>query len=173
MLELGNARRTVALAASAIALAGGATVGLGVAAAYADGDCGASWNNVGSPANMYLTDGITYVGQVEQQYQNCGGGVVNARSHFQWAGSFQNSHPGDEVDVWEYSPYSNDTGSQWYYTYSKDAYSYPVEIHQANPDNWQARAALNGCGDYAQGTYWAYRTGTPLGGEQTGYCPDV
>ncbi|GHE12601.1 hypothetical protein [Streptomyces alanosinicus] len=175
MLKFAKTRGAVAMAVASLALAGGTTLAT-AGAAHADGDCGATWYDVGEPGSLYMQrsdGGYIYVGEVEQQYQSCGGGVVNARGHFQWASAFQSAYPGKWINVWQYSPYSNDSGSEWYQTYTKDAYSYPVEIHHASPDAWQAEATLNGCGSYAKGTYWYYGTGTPWGNWYPGNCPNV
>ncbi|MFD7534739.1 hypothetical protein [Streptomyces sp. NPDC059819] len=158
---------------SAAVVASTAFAGLLIApAAHADGDCGAAWHDVGSPGNLKVNSKQTYVGQVEQQYQSCGGGVTNVRAHFQWDGNFQRNYPGAVVHVDVFSPYYKRAGDQWYSTATKDAYSSPgIEIHHASPDRWEAEANMNACPlSGAESTYWDYATGTPLSAPMEGWC---
>ncbi|GAB2713218.1 hypothetical protein [Kitasatospora kifunensis] len=173
-------RKTIAIAATAAALCG---IGIAAPAANADvrpmADCGAPWNNVGSPGNLYGFG--YYAGQVEQQYQVCGGGVVNARGHFQWSADFQTRFPGTWVQV--------GTGSHYYgpdfpfttdNTTDKDVSSPGFEVHNAKPDQWWAFATLtstpNGCtspSDWdgtARGTDWLYANGTSVEAPDNASC---
>jgi hypothetical protein len=166
-------RLTVTMAAGLTLVAAGLVGTAGTA--HADGDCGAAWNNVGSPANLYHYDNTisqyAYAGQVEQEYQNCGGGVVNARAHFQWSSWFQYEYSNSAVEVRIYATNSSDQGAEEGLTNRKDVYSDAVEIHHATPDAWQAQASLYGCNPgYAAGTYWYYGTGSDWGTPSTGYC---
>ncbi|MFD7828158.1 hypothetical protein [Kitasatospora sp. NPDC059803] len=158
-------RKTIAAAVIA-----GATAlsGLAIApTAHADGDCGAPWNNVGSPGNLYINSYRTYVGQVEQQYQHCSSTVTNVRAHFQWSGTFQQTNAGATIHVSVFSPYYGQAGDQYLDTNTKDVYSWPgIEIHHANPDRWEAQAILVPCrlvNSAAESTYWDYGTGSPYG----------
>ncbi|MFE0459460.1 hypothetical protein ACFW1A_09390 [Kitasatospora sp. NPDC058965] len=160
-------------ALSAVVVAGTALAGMTVAPlAHADGDCGAAWHDVGSPANLRINSKQTYVGQVEQQYQSCGGGITNVRAHFQWAGSFQQNYSGWVVHVSVFSPYYQRAGDQWYSEATKDAYSSPgIEIHHASPDAWTADATLTPCPlSGAVSTYWYYGAGTSWAAPNDGWC---
>ncbi|MFE9559403.1 hypothetical protein ACFYOD_39015 [Streptomyces sp. NPDC006703] len=164
---------TVAVAA-AIAAAGFVAPAANASVRPFDG-CGAAWNDVGSPGNLYAFADHEYVGQVEQQYQVCGGGVVNARGHFQWSGTFQARYSGFMVTVEIDSHHYGPTGgpSTMDSEDSKNIYSPAFEIHHANPDQWWAQASLEGaaCGEpIARGTDWLYATGSPMAGPVEGHC---
>ncbi|MER5664683.1 hypothetical protein [Streptomyces mirabilis] len=120
--------------------------------------------NIGLPGNVYY--GGEYAGQVEQQYNTCNG---QASAHWQWAGGFQNSHPGAWVDVNIISYYSAVYGYGGGYTYTKDVPTGTVDIHSANPDAWHARAIVNGCGSWALGTEHWYG-GQDWDGPHSGGC---
>lgn len=182
-MQLGINKRAIAMAAATLAVAGSATIGIAGtadAAVRPMADCGATWNDVGAPGNLYgygfYYGTWTYAGQVEQQYQNCGGGVVNARAHFQWSSGFQSQFAGTmvQVDI-ESGSYGPTTGSSVMdSTVDKNVNSPGFEIHNAKPDHWAAEAQLvgttYGCSPVARGTDWYYGTGTPQHAPVTGYC---
>ncbi|WP_055588607.1 hypothetical protein [Peterkaempfera griseoplana] len=166
MLRLRTAHRSVAMTTAALALAGGATIGLGGAtgaqAAVRPATC--TWINIGTPGN-YTLNGV-YAGQVEQQYNGCG----TARAHWQWSTAYRTAHPNARVTVSVESwtvPVVSDTPRTQYASASADAYSYGADIHSANPDEWFADAAVIGddgatCRYSAGGSVHAYANGSEI-----------
>jgi hypothetical protein len=125
------------------------------------------WINIGNPGNFYYYG--EYAGQVEQIYNTCDGTV---KAHWQWAGGFQQSHPGAQVviDAATYNTYNSGVG----YTWSKDVYSSGQNIHDGNPDNWYVDAFVTynggGCGPTAQGDWHVYANGGTFGSPLLGGC---
>ncbi|MFF4490054.1 hypothetical protein ACFY0F_26800 [Streptomyces sp. NPDC001544] len=145
----------------AIAAAVGLTATLGVGAAstaHATTSCGVI--DIGLPGNLRMYG--EYAGQVEQQYNTCTG---RAWAHWQWADQFQRDHSGMQVAV---GIYGWDSYPRWAWgdTGSKNIYSPSVDIHEVNPDTWQAQ--VNGTCD-AWGSWHAYADGRNWG-ESPGNC---
>ncbi|WP_034086708.1 hypothetical protein [Streptacidiphilus albus] len=166
MLKIRNIRLTVALTATALA-ATGISLGTAGTAQAAAADC--SVINIGSPGTIY--SGTTEVGQVEQQYEVCGG-VDYARAHYQWASGFASKNPNQYVNVFvDSSNYSQQGEGGGYASGSPDVWTNWVNIHSASPDTWQASANtfLGGGNCYAYGSWHAYANGANSGNSD-GHC---
>lgn len=104
MLKLGTARRTIAMAAATLAVAGGTIIDVGGVAHAAPASC--TIIDIGAPGNIYV--GGEYAGQVEQQYDSCG----SARAHFQYSYSYWVNHRNDPLPSnWSANPASGRKGS--------------------------------------------------------------
>lgn len=160
MLKSRNMRRTIAMAATSLAIAGGTAVGTAGTANAAAASC--SIILIGSPGNVYV--GSTYAGQVEQEYDNCG----NAAAHFQWSGNF---YPNGSATATVNIRSTNGTGSigesvNIPVSWGKDITTPFVPIHSATQDTWYASVSVNG-GPCAAGSFHDYATG---GNSAPAYC---
>lgn len=170
MLKIGTARRAIAMAAAALAIAGGTIIDVGGAADAAPANC--TIINIGAPGSIYV--GSEYAGQVEQQYDSCG----NARAHFQYSYSYWVNHRGDpSPSNWSANPClmpqgfatppCNNTDT---ITGPQDAYTDWVPIHDSTPDTWQATVNIPLACRVAYGSWHAYANGANWGNSDAGPC---
>lgn len=170
MLKLGTARRTTAMAAAALAVAGGTVVGVGGAADAAPATC--TVINIGAPGNIYV--GGEYAGQVEQQYNSCG----SARAHFQYSYGYWVNHRNDPLPSnWSANPCLEPQGfATPPCNYSEtilgpqDVTTDWVSIHNSTPDTWQAVVYISLACGAADGSWHAYANGANWGNSNAGPC---
>ena len=168
MPKIRNMRRTIALTAAALA-ATGISLGTAGTAHAAAADC--TVINIGSPGTLTISYNNQEIGQVEQQYQVCGG-VDETRAHYQWASVFENGNPNAEVYVAAYGSGGGINSSyDAYASQGQNVYSNWVDIHSSNPDTWQASVTLmtdSNC--EATGSWHAYANGGNSGGSGNVPC---
>ncbi|MEU2718088.1 hypothetical protein [Streptomyces sp. NPDC007205] len=127
--------------------------------------------DIGLPAK--ITVGNVYVGEVEQQYDNC----HNVRVHFQWSSAYRAAHPNAQVDGtpfgwnhstnfggWQTARQSQDYWSPWTWIYhnNEDTWRADAQIYtDANPVTW--------CG-IAWGDWHRYTDGAEFGGVSDANC---
>ncbi|MGW0767652.1 hypothetical protein [Streptomyces sp. NPDC002676] len=125
--------------------------------------------NIGLPGNITINN--EYVGQVEQQYDNC----HNVRVHWQWSSGYRAKHPSAQVlagpfgwngtvgwGLWQYANQSQDYYSPWTYIYTN------------GENTWRARAEVaadNGvyCAP-GLGDWHRYSDGAEFGSAQPAIC---
>ncbi|MGW7529722.1 hypothetical protein [Streptomyces sp. NPDC054783] len=167
MLNLRKIRRTIALTAASLALAGGTAIGAGGTASatthpsphlrttepvVTSASCG--WIYIGQPGNVYGVNS-EYAGQVEQMYNSCDGTVW---AHYQWSGTYLGSHKYDNITLDVSSPYGpgyNTHVSAPLDESSKDWWYGGFDHGVPSPDAWRAGASFDQNGCVAWGTlHW-------------------
>jgi hypothetical protein len=167
MFKLRKTRRAIAVTAAAFALASATAIGTAGTAQAQATSCG-SWEDIGSPSNVVAFG--TYAGQVEQQFLPYCGGGGEVRGHFQWAGGYQGTYGYSDIGVALIDGNSNLLGDHdWQPTSTKDAYSWTIDVHTSNPDEYRADAYIRPYGDStiscaSAGTLHWYYNGANLSG---------